>query len=138
MSTRQHPYLIPVRLGTGFSVLYLVAGGLFLIIALLTMLAGAVSFHLVLGPLFLLMGILSFFRPYCVYDAATGALHLYSPLGFQLRTYGAPRNERIYFDPANAKVMRALPNGRQRKVTMVGVNRDELARMLAALPQHRA
>ena len=138
MSAQQHPYLIPVRLSTGFSVLYLVAGVLFLIIAALTILSGNVSFHVILGPLFILFGIMSFFKPYCVYDAATGALLLYSPLGFQVRAYGTPKNERIYFDPAKAKVMRARPNGKQSKVSMVGMNRDDLARLLAALPQHQA
>jgi hypothetical protein len=138
VSTQPNPYLIPVKLSTGFSVLYLVAGGLFLLIGLLTLLGGGVSFHIILGLLFLVMGIMSFTRPYCVYDSATGALHLYSPLGFQVRAYGSPKNERIYFDPAKAKVMRAQPNGKQRKVSMVGVNRDDLARLLAALPQHQA
>lgn len=138
MSAQQNPYLISVKLGTGFSVLYLVAGTLFLLIGLLSALAGAFSFHMILGPLFLLLGILSFFRPYCGYDSATGTLYLYSPLGFQLRAYGSPKNERIYFDPARSKVMRALPNGKHRKVSMVGVNREELARLLAALPQHQA
>jgi hypothetical protein len=138
VSTQPNPYLIPVKLSTGFSVLYLVAGGLFLLVALLAMLAGGISFYLILGPLFVVMGIMSFVKPYCVYDSATGALYLYSPLGFQVRAYGSPKNERIYFDPAKSKVMRAQPNGKQRKVSMVGVNRDDLARLLAALPQHQA
>jgi hypothetical protein len=138
VSTQPNLYRIPVKLSTGFSVLYLVAGGLFLLVALLNLLSGGVSFHVILGPLFLVMGIMSFVKPYCVYDSATGALYLYSPLGFQLRAYGSPRNERIYFDPAKSKVMRAQPNGKQRKVSMVGANRDDLARLLAALPQHQA
>lgn len=138
MSAQQNPYRIPVKLSTGFSVLYLVAGTLFIVIALLSLLSGGVSFHIVLGPLLLLFGIMSFVKPYCVFDTATGALYLYSPLGFQVRAYGTPKNERIYFDPSTSKVMRARPNGKQSKVSMVGVNREDLARLLAALPQHQA
>jgi hypothetical protein len=120
------------------SVLWLVAGTIFLLLGLLATVAGVFSIRLIIGLLFLLMGIMSFFKPYCAYDSATGALYLYSPLGFQVRAYGTPKNERIYFDPAKAKIMRARPNGKQSKVNMVGVNRDDLARLLAALPQHQA
>ena len=138
MNAQQNPYVVTVRLATGFSVLFIVTGALFLLLALLALLGGAISFHFVLGPLFLAMGIVTLSRPYCTYDTATGALGLFSPLGFQVRAYGAPKGERIYFDPANAKVMRALPNGAQRKVSMVGVNKDELARLRSVLPQYQA
>jgi hypothetical protein len=138
VSAQENPYLIPVKLSTGFSVLYLVVGALLLGIAMLALLAGNISFHIVLGPLLMLFGIMSFIKPYCVFDTATGALYLYSPLGFQVRAYGTPRNERIYFDPSKSKVMRARPDGKQSKVSMFGVNREDLARLLAALPQHQA
>lgn len=133
MNAQQNPYLVPVRYGTGLSVLWLVAGGLFLLLGLIALAAGAFSLHLILGVLFTLFGVLSFFKPYAVYDAATGALYLYSPLGFQVRAYGAPKGERVYFDPAKSKVVRAMPNGAQRKVSMVGVNREDLARLIQAL-----
>ncbi|MCD0444581.1 hypothetical protein LO763_13215 [Glycomyces sp. A-F 0318] len=138
MNAQQNPHVVTVRLATGLSVLYIVLGALFLLLALLALLVGAVSFYLVLGPLFLVMGILTLSRPYCSYDTATGELGLFSPLGFQVRTYGAPKGERIYFDPAQAKVMRALPNGAQKKVGMFGVNKNELARLLSVLPQYQA
>jgi hypothetical protein len=138
VSAQQNPHLITVKAGTGMSVLWLVVGSLLLLVGLLAAAAGAFSIHLITGSLFLVIGVMSFSKPYCGYDSATGTLYLYSPLGFQLRAYGSPKNERIYFDPTQAKVMRALPNGKQRKVSMVGVNRDELARLLAALPQHQA
>lgn len=138
MSAQQNPNLIPVKLSTGFSVLYLVVGALLFLLALLTLLGGRVSIHIVLGPLLLLFGIMSFVKPYCVFDSATGALYLYSPLGFQVRAYGTPKNERIYFNPSTSKVMRARQDGKQSKVSMFGVNREELARLVAALPQHQA
>ncbi|HEX2143964.1 MAG TPA: hypothetical protein VHG10_05600 [Glycomyces sp.] len=138
MNAQQHPSIVQIKMGTGFSVLYLVAGSLFSLIGVLAILTGSFSLFIILGPLFVLMGILSFVNPYCRYDSATGALFLYSPLGFKARTYGAPKNERIYFNPVTAKVMRALPNGTQRKVGMTGMNREELARLIAVLPQHQA
>lgn len=146
MSTRQNPNVITVKASTGMSVLWLVAATIFLLTGIMAaLLAGAFSIIgslflllLVIGPLFLVIGILSFFKPCCGYDSATGALHLYSALGFQVRAYGSPKNERIYTDPAKARVMRALPNGTHRQVSMVGVNRDDLARLIAALPQHQA
>jgi hypothetical protein len=138
VSAQQNPYLIPVKLSTGFSVLYLVVGALLFLLALLALLGGRVGIHIVLGPLLLLFGIMSFLKPYCVFDSATGALYLYSPLGFQVRAYGTPKNERIYFNPSTSKVMRARQDGKQSKVSMFGVNREELARLVAALPQHQA
>jgi hypothetical protein len=138
VSAQQNPYLIPVKLSTGFSVLYIVVGALLLLLALLTLLGGRFSIQIVLGPLLLLFGIMSFVKPYCVFDTATGALNLYSPLGFQVRAYGTPKNERIYFNPATSRVMRARPDGKQSKVSMFGVNREDLARLVAALPQHQA
>ena len=135
MSAQQNPHLVTVRLGTGLLVLYIVAGSIFLLLGLLALALGAISFYIILGPLFLLMGILSLKNPYCRYDSATGALYLHSPLGFQLRAYGAPKGERIYYDQAQSKVMRAGQDGKQRKVSMFGTNRDELARLIAALPQ---
>ncbi|SDD17958.1 hypothetical protein [Glycomyces harbinensis] len=138
MTAQQNPYLVSVKVSTGLSVLYMVVGGLFILLALIALLAGAISFYLILGPLFLAMGILTLMRPYCIYDTATGALGLFSPLGFQVRSFGAPKGERIYYNPATAKVMRALPNGAQKKVSMFGVNKDQLARLIATLPQHQA
>jgi hypothetical protein len=138
VNAQQHPYVVTVKLSTGFSVLYIVLGSLFLLLALVQLLGGQVNVAVVLGPLFLAMGLLTLSRPYCAYDTATGALSLFSPLGFQVRSYGAPKGERIYFDPAGAKVMRALPNGAQKKVSMVGVDKDQLARLISVLPQHQA
>lgn len=138
MNAQQNPYVVTVKLATGFSVLYIVLGALFLLLALLNLLLGQINLSIILGPLFLAVGILTLSRPYCAYDTATGALALFSPLGFQVRSYGAPKGERVYFDPAQAKVMRALPNGAQKKVGMFGVNKDELARLISVLPQYRA
>lgn len=138
MNTQSNPNLITVRMSTVFSVLFLVLGSLLLLAALLTLLAGGISLHLILGPLFITIGVLSFSKPYCAYDSATGALYMYALLGFQMAAYGSPKNERIYFDPTKAKVMRARPDGKQSKVNTFGVNRNELARLTAALPQQQA
>lgn len=135
MSQQPNPYLLTARLGTAQRVLFIVVGSVLFVIALLVLLAGGFSIWLILGPLFLIMGILSSTNPYLRYDTATGELGLYSPLGFKSRTYGAPKGERIYFQTATGKVMRALPNGSQRKVSTYGVDKNELARVIAALPQ---
>jgi hypothetical protein len=133
----QNPYIVTVRLATGFSVLYIVAGALFFLLGLILLLFGEVVIGVVVGPLFLAMGIVTLTRPFMSYDTATGALALFSPLGFQVRTYGTPKGERIYFDPARSKVMRALPNGSQKQVRTFGVNKDEFARLVATLPRHQ-
>jgi hypothetical protein len=135
MSQQQNPQLLTARYGTVQRVLLIVIGALLFTIAILALLAGGISFHLILGPLFLLLGILSSFNPYLRYDSATGSLYLHSPLGFRIGTYGAPKNERIYVQAATGKVMRALPNGTHRKVNTFGLDRNELARVTAALPQ---
>ncbi|MDN3238462.1 hypothetical protein [Glycomyces tritici] len=135
MTAPQNPYLVPVKYGTGLSVLNIVAGGLLLLLGVLALLGGRFSFWLVLGPLLLAMGILSLTRPYATYDTATGALDLFHPFGYRMRSYGAPKGERIYFDPAKSKIMRARQSGGPRKVSMVGMNRDDLARLIAVLPQ---
>ncbi|HEY1094713.1 MAG TPA: hypothetical protein VGE61_08420 [Glycomyces sp.] len=135
MTTQQNPYLLTARLSTVQRVLFIVLGSLLFVIALIALLLGGVSIYLILGPLFLIMGILSTTNPYLRYDTANGAMYLYSPLGFKSRTYGSPKGERIYFQAATGKIMRALPNGSQRKVSTFGVDRNELARIIAALPQ---
>ena len=45
---------------------------------------------------------------------------------------GAPKGERVYFD--GRRIMRELPGGGRRRVSTVGANRDDLARLIAALP----
>lgn len=135
MSQQQNPQLLTARLGTVQRVLFIVVGALLFTIAILALLAGGISFYLILGPLFLLMGILSTFNPYLRYDSATGALYVHAPIGIRTGTYGAPKNERIYVQAATGKVMRALPNGTHRKVSTFGVDRNELARITAVLPQ---
>ncbi|MFG3340134.1 hypothetical protein [Glycomyces sp. NPDC048151] len=135
MSQQQNPYLLTARLSTVQRVLFIVLGSLLFVIALLVLVAGGVSVYLVLGPLFLLMGILSSTNPYLRFDTSNGAMYLYSPLGFKSHTYGAPKGENIYYQAATGKIMRALPNGAHRKVSTFGVDRNELARIIAALPQ---
>ena len=135
MTQQQNPQLLTARIGTVQRVLFIVLGGLLFALGLLALLAGGISIYLILGPLFLLMGILSTTNPYLRFDTATGELGLYSPLGFKSRTYGAPKGESIYFQAATGKIMRALPNGSHRKVSTFGVDRNELARIIAALPQ---
>ncbi|MFC3495230.1 hypothetical protein [Glycomyces rhizosphaerae] len=135
MSQQQNPYRIDVKYSTALSVLNVVAGGLLFLLGVLALLGGRISFWLILGPLLLIMGILSFSKPYCTYDTATGALDLFHPFGYRMRSYGAPKGERIYFDPAKSKIMRARQNGGPRKVSMVGMNKDELARLISVLPQ---
>lgn len=135
MTAPQNPYLVAVRYGSGLSTLNVVAGGLLLLLGVFALVGGRFSLWLILGPLLLAMGILSFTKPYATYDTATGALELFHPFGYRMRQYGAPRGERIYFDPATSKIMRALHNGGPRKVSMVGMNRDDLARLASVLPQ---
>ena len=135
MSQQQNPYRIAVKYSTALSVLNVVAGGLLFLLGALALLGGRISFWLILGPLLLVMGILSFSKPYAVYDTAAGSLELFHPFGYRMRNYGAPKGERIYFDPATFKIMRARQNGGPRKVSMVGMNKDELARLISVLPQ---
>lgn len=135
MTTPQNPNIVSVKYSTGLSVLNVVAGGLLFLVALLVLIGGAISFWLVLGPLLLIMGIMSFTKPYCTYDTATGALDLFHPFGYRMRAYGAPKGERIYFDPAKSKIMRARQSGGPRKVSMIGMNRDDIARLISVLPQ---
>lgn len=134
MTAQPNPYLVTVKYSTGLSTLNVVAGAALLLVAILALLGGRISFWIILGPLLLVMGILSYTKPYATYDTATGALELFHPFGYRMRSYGAPKGERIYFDQAKSKVMRAQPNGKHRKVSMIGMNRDDLARLIAVLP----
>lgn len=135
MSTQPNPYLVAVKYSTGLATLYVVAGALLGLLAVVALIGGRISFWLILGPLFLIMGILAYSKPYATYDTATGALDLFHPFGYRMRSYGAPKGERIYFDATKSKIMRARQNGGPRKVGMMGMNRDDLARLISVLPQ---
>jgi hypothetical protein len=134
MSTDASPTLVTVKASRGFATALVVLGVIFLAGGLALAFFGSPSFLLAVGPLFLLAGILSLVMPYYRYDRERGVLHVYSTLGYRMRSFGADESEQVCFDPAASKVVRVRPDGKQHKVSMFGVRRNDLARLVAALP----
>lgn len=127
------PARVDVRYKPSLSVMYLVAGSLFLVLAVLMFVtAERVSFWIVLGPLFIVVGVLSRTNHFLRFDIGQGTLYMYGPLGNRVRTYGAPKGERIVFDGAN--VMRLRADGTQKKVrTASTAHPEDLQRLQQTL-----
>ncbi|MEU6857445.1 hypothetical protein AB0B28_01010 [Glycomyces sp. NPDC046736] len=121
---------IKVRYSTGYSITVVVLGSLILATVIIALLAGTslVNVNLFLGPLFLLIGILSFSKPICSYEPATGTFRMHALLGPVVRTYGAPKGERLWFD--GNKIVRVLPSGKQKRVWLTGSNAGDKARLI--------
>ncbi|MFG3340133.1 hypothetical protein [Glycomyces sp. NPDC048151] len=84
------------------------------------------------GLAFLAGGVRSLFRPRYRYDTEAKSLTVYMAVGPGTKGIGAPKGERVYFD--GRRIMRELPNGDRRKVSTVGADKDDLARLVAVLP----
>lgn len=124
---------IKIRFSTGYSTTMVVLGSLILATVIIALLAdtSVVNVNLFLGPLILLIGILSFSRPICSYEPATGTLRQNALIGPVVRTYGAPKGERLWFD--GKKVLRVLPNGKQKNVWLTFSNKEDKARLIQVI-----
>lgn len=107
------------------------AGGSFLTFGLDNV--GGIGF-LVFGALQALMGILEFVKPYFVYDPANDELRMIDIFGIKDRVYGGPVGERIYFNDRD--LMRVLPNGARVAVKTWPARKEDMARVIAALPRY--
>ncbi|HLU28911.1 MAG TPA: hypothetical protein VKZ65_10770 [Glycomyces sp.] len=128
-----HPAAIDVRYKPSLSVVYIVGGSLFLLLSVLSiLLQEPISVWLVLGPVFIVVGVLMRSKRFLRFEPAQGALYMYGPLGNRVRTYGAPKGERIVFDGAN--IMRLRADGKQKKVrTASTAHPEDLQRLQHAL-----
>ncbi|THV34608.1 hypothetical protein [Glycomyces buryatensis] len=131
MTPQDHPQIIRVRYATGYSITMTVVSSVLLIVGVVALLGGVLSFYLLTGTLLLIFGILSFSRPYYSYDPATGTLVMYALIGKFNKTYGSPKGEQVYFN--GVQVMRSLPNGKQRKLPGFGVNKEDVGRLAQVL-----
>lgn len=126
---------IEIRFARRWSVVMCAMGVLLLICAALSLL---MPFVPTMGPFalaglaFLAGGIRSLIRPRYRFDTETGALTVFMAVGPGTKGIGAAKGERVYFD--GRRIMRELPDGGRRRVSAVGANRDDLARLIAALP----
>ncbi|HEU5128187.1 MAG TPA: hypothetical protein VFU12_09375 [Glycomyces sp.] len=129
----QAPLRVDVRYKPSLSVMLIVAGSLFVLLAtLLLALEERGSSWIVLGPIFIVMGVLSRSNHFLRFDIGQGTLYMYGPLGNRVRTYGAPKGERIVFDGAN--VMRLRADGTQKKVrTASTAHPEDLQRLQQTL-----
>lgn len=135
MSPSSASRYIEIRFAKRWSVIMCAMGVVLLICAALSLL---MPFVPTMGPFalaglaFLAGGLRSLFRPRYRYDTETGALTVFMAVGPGTKGIGAPKGERVYFD--GRRVMRELPDGGRRRVSTVGANRNDLARLIAALP----
>ncbi|HEY1094716.1 MAG TPA: hypothetical protein VGE61_08435 [Glycomyces sp.] len=136
MTSSDAPRHIEIRYARRWSVVMCAMGVVLLICAALSLL---MPFVPTMGPFalaglaFLAGGVRSMFRPRYRYDTETGALTVYMAVGPGIKGIGAAKGERVYFD--GRRVMRALPDGGRRKVSTVGANREDLARLVSLLPK---
>lgn len=130
--------VLKLRHKTLYSVLYVVAGALFFLNGVVALVDGRfAAFPLVFGLVILVAGILSFVMPAFSYEYATGALHAHALFGYRVRTYGAPKGERLWFD--GQKVLRLRQDGKPRKVNVKICNDEDAGRLkqlLIAQQQH--
>lgn len=130
---------LKLRHKTFYSVMYVVAGALFLLGGLLSLTNGSFSFAWIPGILFTIGGILSFTMPAYSYEYATGALHAHTIFGYKVRAYGAPKGEQLWYD--GQKLLRIAQNGKQRKVNLKICNVEDanrLVHLLVAQQQQQA
>ncbi len=123
--------LIEVRHKASVSVMFIVSGSILLGLGLLSLFFELFSLWVILGPLFLVTGIVSRSKPYLRFDLGQGAMHMYGPLGNRVRTYGAPKGERIAFDGAN--VVRLRADGGRKKIRTSSGEPADVQRLQQAL-----
>ncbi|WP_100444255.1 hypothetical protein [Glycomyces xiaoerkulensis] len=128
---------ITVRHRTVASVMFIVCGALFLLLGVLALTGDGPAVWLILGPVILAAGIVSRFVPFIRFQPATATLIMHGPFGNRVRTFGAPKGERLYFDGSN--IMRLKPDGKQKRVgTGSGEPADvqRLQQTLLGMQQH--
>ena len=77
-------------------------------------------------------GLGAVFRPRYLYDPATGALTVFMAIGPGKEGVGAEKGERVFYD--GKRIIRELPDGKRHRVSFAGTNRDDIARLIQALP----
>ncbi|WP_205323932.1 hypothetical protein [Glycomyces sp. YM15] len=127
---------IEIRYAKRWSVVMCAMGVVMLICAALSLL---MPFVPTMGPFalaglaFLAGGLRSLWKPRYRYDIQTGALTVFMAVGPGTKGIGTPKGERVYFD--GRRILRELPDGGRRRVSTIGTNRDDLARLISALPK---
>ncbi|GAB3223653.1 hypothetical protein GCM10027447_11590 [Glycomyces halotolerans] len=107
--------IIKVRYKPYVGVLYIAAAALMTGSGLLALVQNTFSpVWLIVGPFLLVAGILSLFNPFLTFDVTQGNLYMHGPLGNKVRTYGAAKGERLYFD--GGEVMRVRQDGSQKRI----------------------
>lgn len=126
-----YPGPVKVRYKNSASVLYIVAGSVLIACGLLILLLDALSFWLILGPLLLAAGIVMRSMPFMTFEPAQGALYLHGPFGNRVRTFGAPKGQRLYFD--GTALMRVGADGNPKKIRTGSANPTDLQHLHQAV-----
>lgn len=132
----QVPAQIKVRYQLWMPIVFVVTGSIMLVVAVLALAAGGLSYWLILGPLFLAVGVLYFYNPLLTYDPATGNIYMHGAFGNKVRTFGPGKGERLYFD--GSAIVRLRPDGKHKRVKTTACRPEDvlnLHRAIAALSQ---
>lgn len=125
------PAEIKIRYKKSVSVMYIVFGSLLLAIALVALLNDMLSFWIILGPLLLAAGIVSLSAPFIRFEPTTATLTMHGPFGNKVRTYGAPKGERISFD--GTTITRQTADGKTKKIRTGSGEPEEVQRLQQTL-----
>jgi len=135
MPDTRAPRYLKIRYARGASVLMTIMGAVLLVCAALSLLMPFIPVLVPIGVTGLALlggGLGSFFRHRYRYDPATGGLTVFMAFGPGSRGLGGPKGEHLYFDGRH--IIRVLPDGGRHRVSTVGANRQDIARLVAALP----
>ncbi|WP_460499130.1 hypothetical protein [Glycomyces tarimensis] len=124
--------MIDIRFKTYLSVLYIVAGSLMTASGLIVLLRGGLPIWIIIGPLILATGITALAKPFMTYDIGQASLYVRGPFGNTVRTFGAVKGERIVLNGKD--IVRLLPDGRQKKLSVISANLDDVGRLMRYLP----
>jgi hypothetical protein len=80
-------------------------------------------------------GLRSFFRPRYLYSPDTGGLTVFMAFGPSSKGTPGPKGERVYYD--GRRIYRESPDGERHRVSMVGTDRRDIARLVQALPSEQ-
>jgi hypothetical protein len=127
------PSIITVRYSRATSISMTAAGGAMLLAWAAYAIVDDNPFWplFILGAFFLYTGVNSFFRPFCQYDTASGALVFPAIIGVGKQVLGGPIREQLHYD--GKRLVRLGLGGSRRPVNPWTSNRQDMARLIEAV-----